>query len=215
MQAIDLTGQIFERLTVIERNGALNGSVSWRCRCDCGNELVVRSRALRGGATKSCGCLNQERRRERKTVHGMSDAPEGVAWRHMMQRCGKPKTQNFHRYGGRGISVCDLWHSFEHFYADMGPRPSPDHTLEREDNDRGYEPGNCVWATRDKQYSNRSTNHRLTHNGKTLTVTEWATKLGFQPMTIFSRLKSGWSVERALTTPLIPMAERRWPRPAA
>ena len=120
----------------------------------------------------------------------------------MKSRCLNPKSQQYHNYGGRGIKVCDRWQRFENFYADMGDRPSAQHTLDRRDNDRGYEPGNCEWRTYTQQNNNTRRSHRLTHNGETHTIAEWAAILGVPKQRLVNRITTyGWSAERALTEP--------------
>lgn len=123
-------------------------------------------------------------------------------WKRMIERCCNPKDTNYARYGGRGITVCARWReSSSAFFDDMGPKPSPDLTLDRIDNDGPYEPANCRWATRREQTRNKRTNVRLTHNGRTQCVVDWAREHGLDPKTLASRLKMGWSMERALSTP--------------
>lgn len=123
------------------------------------------------------------------------------AWSNMKVRCFNPKYPLFHRYGGRGITVCDRWLTFENFMADVGEPPSARHTIERIDNDRGYEPGNVRWATVRDQASNRRTNRKLTLAGETLTVSEWARRLGLNVSSLLERIQTGWPIEKALTTP--------------
>ena len=123
-------------------------------------------------------------------------------WKSMMQRCNYPKHIGYARYGGRGIKVCERWHDFAAFLADMGECPSKDMTMERIDNDLGYQPGNCRWATKAEQSRNRSHCVLLTHNGITQNITDWALALGMRPQTLTERLRLGWTPERALTQPL-------------
>jgi len=118
----------------------------------------------------------------------------------MWQRCTTPENPNYARYGGRGIRVCERWKKFENFFADMGKRPSPKHSIERKDNDGDYTPKNCVWATREEQANNTRRNRYLTHNGETLTLEAWAKRLGLSSSTLSHRLTKGWPLEEVLTT---------------
>jgi hypothetical protein len=139
---------------------------------------------------------------ERK--HGMTGTPELRAWDKMTRRCTDQRLWNYRRYGGRGITVCERWtgeNGFANFLADMGPRPGDGYSLDRTDNDRGYCPENCRWATRIEQGSNKSNNHRLTFQGETLTSAEWSRRLGLARYTIERRTRAGWSAEETLTTP--------------
>ena len=158
---IDLTGQRFERLLVLERgeNNA-RGHSRWVCRCDCGRTKLVWATDLRGGRSRSCGCLRVELVRASYTTHGHTwaggETAEYRAWAHMRDRCYNPRRKDYRHYGGRGITVCPRWReSFQAFFDDMGPKPSPDLTLDRKDNDGNYEPGNVRWATRSQQNSNQ------------------------------------------------------------
>lgn len=128
--------------------------------------------------------------------------PEYHVWRNMKKRCTDPRHDHFKYYGGRGIRVCQRWLvSFSNFILDLGPRPSPKHTIERLDNNGNYEPGNVKWATDEEQRRNRSDNSKITWNGETLTVTEWAHRLRIPVETIARRVRRGWSPEKVVTTP--------------
>jgi hypothetical protein len=156
----NLTGQRFGRLAVLQEAGARHGNRYWRCECDCGGETTVRTKSLRNGDTNSCGCLWLEIIKASNATHRLTETPEYRAWRAAKDRCYNPNTWNFHNYGGRGISMCDRWrNSFEAFYADMGPRPSAQHSIDRINNDGNYEPDNCRWSTRKEQRANRRDNH--------------------------------------------------------
>lgn len=129
----------------------------------------------------------------------MSQTPIFGRWQAMLARTGNPKSSHYRNYGARGIRVCKRWLTFENFLADMGPTFADDLELERIDNERGYSPGNCRWATHREQNRNKRTNHRVTWNGRTQTVQEWGEELGIKPNTIITRLRRGWSVDRALS----------------
>ena len=135
-------------------------------------------------------------------IHGLHGSPEWKSWMNMRARCLNPKAINYERYGGRGITICERWKSFESFYADMGPKPSPRHTLERKDNMRGYEPGNCIWDTPENQVNNRRSNINITMNGKTQTLARWCRELGLNYKNILPRIRElGWDPVRAITQP--------------
>lgn len=154
--------------------------------------------------------------RATNTKHGQArrgqQTPEYVAWVDMRGRCFNPRNKSFKDYGGRGIGVDARWcESFEAFLADVGPRPSPKHTLERVNNDRGYVPTNVRWATRAEQNANRRFNRMITFNGRTLHLSGWARQLGVSVKTLGGRIRSGWPIERALTA-AVDEAKRRWAR---
>lgn len=153
----DLTGQRFGRLVVLEEGERTkSGQVIWYCMCDCGNERRIPVSSLTSGRTKSCGCRRKDVKAQEVTTHGFSKGnPTYRSWAHMLARCHNPNNKYYHNYGGRGIKVCDRWrYSFENFLADMGERPNGK-TIDRKDNDGGYEPGNCRWADWQSQMSNR------------------------------------------------------------
>jgi len=199
----NLVGKHFGRLIVLQySHRSDNGLHYWLCQCECGSVAKVHSKCLSGGLTKSCGCLQKECRAAGRRTHGMSSSKEYRIWRGMIRRCVESKAVNYKRYGGRGITVCKRWRSFEVFYADMGPIPSKKHTIERKDTNGNYEPNNCYWATMKEQQRNKSTNHLITFKGETKPVVQWADDLGLTPSALYNRLnKNKWSVAKALTTP--------------
>jgi hypothetical protein len=155
---IDLAGKRFGRLVV----GAYVGDGKWSCTCDCGTVVVVRGYDLRGGDTKSCGCLARELSRARLTTHGMSRSREYRTWQGMKQRCLNPRAPNFDNYGGRGIPIyADYIPSFEAWFADAGPRPL-DTSLDRPDVNGGYLPGNMQWADAKQQARNKRLRRKST-----------------------------------------------------
>lgn len=151
---VDLVGKRFGQLSVIEMSSRKNGRIMWRCKCECGEELDVRGTHLRSGATTTCGCGRASLTIARSTTHGYSNRTEYFIWWSMKARCLNKNHKQYSDYGGRGITICQRWlDSFENFLNDMGDRPGK-LTLDRIDNDKGYEPGNCRWATRQEQYAN-------------------------------------------------------------
>lgn len=134
--------------------------------------------------------------------HGLRKTPEYRIWAAMKTRCNNPKAKGYQHYGGKGIAVCPEWsNSFRQFYEDMGTRPSPKHSIERDDGTKGYSKNNCRWATAKEQVCNRpGYNRLLTHAGKTQTVAEWAAEIGMSPVTLHCRMKKGWPVDRILTS---------------
>lgn len=199
---IDIAGQVFGRLTIISFCFLRNGRSVWLCQCSCGRRVALRANDVRRGATKSCGCLHSETSAEngrRNRTHGKSGSPEYAIWIGVLRRCCKSTRDEYERYGGRGVTACNRWRdSFEAFYADMGPRPSPQHSIDRIDNNRGYEPGNCRWATAKEQQRNKRNNRMLTHDGRTQCATDWAEEVHITRGCLLERLRRGWSVARAL-----------------
>lgn len=176
----------------------------WNCRCDCGNVTVVSGKALRRGTTKSCGCLHMWLLKSgtNTRIHGHARkghfSKEYTAWAGAKTRCGSHSCRGFKNYGGRGIAMCDKWkQSFEAFLKDMGLCPNG-MTLDRIDNNKGYQPGNCRWASRKAQNNNKRNNHRICFNGKSMTISEWADSIGIDQRTIWKRIMRGWPMERAL-----------------
>lgn len=195
----DITGQKFGKLTVLElvtKSGAVTHL--WRCACDCGGETVAQGGALRGGKSKSCGCLQLQS----ATKHGMYGTPAYESWRQMKGRCLNEKHEAYPDYGGRGITVCDRWMDFANFYADMGAKPKRK-SLDRIDNNGNYEPGNCRWTNFVTQNNNRRSSRFLTIDGKTKTVTEWIRKSGLPRHVVWNRLRTGWEPKDAISVPLV------------
>jgi hypothetical protein len=193
------TGQRYGRLVAVRVDPG--DPLKWLCRCDCGTTKFVRVTHVRAGRTQSCGCLKLQRSIESHTTHGMVDAPEYTVWATMFQRCTNPNHDKFATYGGRGISVCERWFFFENFFADMGQRPTPLHSIDRKDNDGNYEPENCRWATQKEQARNRRTSRMLNFQGRDMTLAEVAEISGVNYDLLKKRTKMGWDAERAVMTP--------------
>lgn len=214
-QIADRTGQRFGRLVAVERVGKTARRQSlWRCQCDCGNTHIVETTKLANGNTKSCGCHRVDFARGlphgQALTHGHSTrtagkSPEYFVWQGMKDRCSRKASNSYRRYGGRGIVVCDLWKSsFEAFLADMGPRPTLQHTLDRINNDGNYEPGNCRWATPKVQARNTSSIKLISVNGEEMSISEARDKYApdVPVATIYGRIRQlGWAPERALFAP--------------
>ena len=204
---MDLTGQRYSRLVVIEeapsrkRKDKKGLRRYWICRCDCGNTTEVQQENLRSKSVRSCGCFRQENYGSGARRHGATGTPEYRAWYSMVSRCRYSNTKDAHRYKDRGIKVCEEWLKFEAFFADMGKRPSPIHSLDRIDNDGDYTPENCRWATPEEQSNNRANNRYFTYKGKKKTVAQWSREFGVSYSMLAGRLKRGWDMKRSLNQP--------------
>jgi hypothetical protein len=197
----DFTGRTIGKYTVVRLSRRAKHS-HWLCRCECGAERDVRSDALVAG--RQCECVARKQAAEKNKTHGMTGSPEYRTWGAMLQRCHNPNSDRYADWGGRGVKVCDRWReSFEAFYADVGPRPSPRHSLDRfPDKNGNYEPGNVRWATPREQQQNMRSNRLVEFRGETLCLSEWARRFGMKRGTLRRRLDWGWSAEDALTLPL-------------
>lgn len=172
------------------------------CTCNCGHQFEQDKAALRLNPGVMCKSCAGKVAAKARGADGRSTTPEWHAWRNMLQRCSNPNAQAYHNYGARGLTVCKRWEKFENFLADMGPRPEG-HTLERVNNEKGYKPSNCVWATPEQQNRNTRTSRWLTANGERMLLVDWARRLGTKPTTIWLRLdRYGWSEQDACTTPV-------------
>lgn len=202
---MDLSGQQLGRWLVESRApNSASGQTMWSCVCSCGTRKVVAATVLRDGRSKSCGCLRSEVTTARSTKHGHSPTggltPTYHSWVGMVQRCTNQRHTSWPDYGGRGITVCERWMTFNNFIADMGVKP-PRSSIDRLDNSKGYSPGNCRWTTVILQARNRRSNVFITANGVTRTRAEWAERLGISPSTLDDRIKHGCSEVEAVTMP--------------
>lgn len=200
---IDLTNQQFGRLTVLHRHpeNTNQGSARWICECGCENKtiVIVSAAHLRNGTIEGCGCVRRERVIAAKTTHGLRHTPENSAWRGIKDRCYNPKHRHYADYGGRGITMCDEWKDdFEAFYRDMGPRPSPEHSIDRVENDKSYSKDNCRWATAEEQANNRRSNLVYELNGVFKTLPDWCSDLGLNYKQTYQRIYRGMLFEEAI-----------------
>lgn len=196
----DLAGRKFGQWTVLRYAGKQKKAHQWLCECKCGTISKV-SGANLGRASLSCGCLKHKRAAAKKQIHGVRRDAEYEAWSLMLARCVNTKRRDYCFYGGRGIRVCERWrYSFDTFYADMGPKPST-RSLDRINHDGDFEEANCRWVTAKQRQRNRR-RRMLAYQGRTLCVAKWAKRLGVSRATLYNRIQDGWTVERAITTPV-------------
>ena len=175
------------------------GKNKWRCLCECGIIKIIRTDHLKEQRVKSCGCSSAALYAESRQTHGMTNHPAYTNWYHMMSRCTNPKNDRFADYGGRGITVTERWKDVTNFIADMGEKPSPDHSIDRIDNNGNYEPGNCRWATSSEQASNTSKTRKVTFEGRTQSIAQWAKERGIKEATLYYRIvRYGWPIEKAM-----------------
>ena len=203
-KTVDLIGQKFGRLTVIERCPRnKHGQDMWLCKCDCGKEKVINGQSLRRGRTKSCGCLNSELATARKYKHGMSRDSIYSVWEHLHKRS----------YGNGEIKVADCWlHDFQAFYDYVSKLPhfgEKGYSLDRIDTYGNYEPNNVRWADDETQANNKRNNHWVEYDGRVQTVAQWAREKGLNSETLYRRLNVlHWDVEKALNTPSVEYRNR-------
>lgn len=201
----NLTGQKFGRLTLLEpvmhKTSSGRYRYAYRCLCDCGNERIVFTYNLKNGHTQSCGCQGYERRTVARITHHQSNSRLYSIWDNMNARCFNHKNTCYVRYGGRGITVCDEWRTFENFYNwAMSSGYSDELTIDRIDVDGNYCPENCRWADFYTQANNKKNNRFIEFKGKKMTIPQWSRETGISQGTIRSRIdRLGWSVEDALT----------------
>lgn len=214
---LELEGQVIgcyrvlRRATEDEHPRGKGIKPQWLCRCECGAERFVRSTGLML-RPKACG-LDGHRYVFLRHGRKVSTFPEYGSWEKMRERCGNPKHEKFPNYGGRGITVCPQWGDFMTFLRDMGPKPTREHSIERKDVNGNYEPDNCVWATNDEQCRNKTNTIWVEWQGVKVKLVDLADELGIDNARIAGRLRIGWDLERAITTPVEPrkiyMTKRR------
>lgn len=212
-RTVDLTGQRFGRLTVLERskNQKKKGTV-WTCKCECGSLVDVSAGHLKDGHTKSCGCLVKEKasyrisHASRNVKHGMTNTRIYRIYHKMYLRCYSKDNPAYHNYGGRGITICQEWlgeHGFENF-ADWSMKNgyADNLSIDRKDNEKGYSPDNCRWATAKEQANNTRSTVFLTYKGETKSASEWSEITGIRQDTLTYRKRHGWTDEECIEIPL-------------
>jgi len=198
---LNLVGLKFGRLTVLslDKTDTTKNS-KWFCLCDCGVKTSVYRPCLVQNHTKSCGCFSVEQFKIRSTTHGMSNTPAYKRWEDMHTRCYNSNTRSYKNYGGRGITVCKEWHCFEAFYSDMGSPPKG-MSLERKNNNEGYNKKNCKWATPKEQSNNRRSNRIVEYKNCKMTLSQLSEKYKLGYKDLYKRLSAGWSIEDAIEIP--------------
>lgn len=210
---IDLTGQKFGKLTVIKRADDYispkgNHFVRWLCKCDCGNEAIVAGSSLRAkNGTKSCGCINKEKSRDRMLKHGLYGQRIYRIYKGMKERCYKKYCINYEDYGNRGIKICDEWLGdcgFINFYNwAISNGYKDDLSIDRINVDGDYEPNNCRWITNIEQQNNKRNNIKVLYNNKYISLLELSKETNINFNTLKGRICNyGWSVEKAISTPV-------------
>lgn len=192
---IDMTGIRYGAIVALNDVGlCADGKYKWLCQCDCGNKFESSGSKIRSGETVTCPACSKERVRLSRVKHGMRKTAEYRIWTHIKSRCYNEKVPEFKHYGGRGISMCDRWlSSFNNFIADMMVRPTNKHSIDRIDNNGNYEPSNCRWATSSEQANNTRSNRKITINGTTKNMGQWANENGLRHESVYKRLKRGKS----------------------
>ena len=199
----DMTGLRFGRLIVLNREPNIDGHTMWRCKCDCGKIKIAEAYSLRSGKTKSCGCLSLEMLEKGRTKHGLYKTKLYGHFEKMVDRCENKNHNSYKNYGGRGIAICSEWrHDFKAFYDwSMKNGFKEGLSIDRIDNNKGYSPDNCRWATQKEQMNNIRTNRRIEYNGVTHTLSEWSEITNISKSCLFKRIRSGWGAEELLTIP--------------
>lgn len=210
-----VAGERFGRLTTVSAfDRTPSGKIRWLCQCVCGGETVAAVSGLRSGDVTSCGCYQKEvltRPRRHGEAARSGKSAQYLIYRGMIRRCYNKANKSYHRYGGRGIAVCERWlNSFTDFLEDVGRRPSPAHSLDRyPDPDGNYEPGNCRWATQVEQQNNRTNNRIVIRNGQRMTLTQLAEMAVVDAPTLAYRLDRGWDIEDAISLSPSPLSRQR------
>lgn len=188
MSALDLQGKKFGRLTVIEKAGKDKArNILWKCKCDCGNYLIIKACDIKRGHSVSCGCYQKERASEANKIHGKSNTKLHYVWTDMLKRCENPKHHAYKWYGGKGVKVCDEWKEFvgfEKWALENGYKAGL--TIDRIDGNGDYCPQNCRWATRKQQSNNLSTCVFFEFMGERLNITQFCEKYSVSPWLFYS-----------------------------
>lgn len=204
MGYIDLTGQRFGKQVALEKVGSSkDGRATWLCRCDCGQEITTTSANLIRGHTKSCGCFRKERVTEAHQTHGDGSHINRNRlyhiWADIKNRCNSPNCRAYKNYGGRGIHVCEEWQNYSAFkqWAFQNGY-NEELTIDRIDVNKDYSPSNCRWVSKHEQCQNKRNSRKISYNGETKTLSQWAIELRIPRTTFAHRLDDGWNIEEAM-----------------
>lgn len=194
---INYIGIKYNKLTVTEKL-----KKGYKCQCECGNFTGIKSiYEIKSGHKKSCGCLNTLRRKEKaaswKRTHNQHGTKTYNIWKNMRSRCNSPNSSGYYKYGAQGIKVCSRWSDFENFLEDMGKCPE-NHSIERINPEKNYEPSNCKWIPLADQRWNKTNSRLISYNGETKNLSKWAQETGIHRKTIDGRIKAGWTIAQAL-----------------
>lgn len=203
-KVINLTGKQYGRLTAIKHIGKdKHNNAMWKCKCSCGNTIIVRGATLRNGKANSCGCLHKEMTKDlakNNITHNMSNTRLYRVWQNIKSRCYYKQNNRYENYGGRGIKVCDEWkNDFKSFYEWAVTNGYKDTlTIDRINVNGDYEPNNCRWSTLIQQGRNKRNNKTYTINGETRCLSEWCELLNLNYNTVSTRIHRNWAIEKAL-----------------
>lgn len=196
-----LEGKKFNMLTVIEKDGHMGKKVLWKCICECGNYTHVSTNDLTSNNTKSCGCYNKDAIKNRSITHGLSKTQIYHSWTAMKDRCFNKNSNRYKDYGGRGITICDKWLSFEGFYEDMGDSFKPNLSIDRIDYNKNYELSNCKWSNCTEQANNKRNVKLYEYNGIKDSLNNICRELNLNRALVYNRIRKGWSIEKAIEKP--------------
>ena len=198
------SGTKFGKLAIIQEIEPDGGRRTFLCRCDCGNLKAVRLVYLTTYKTRSCGCYSRETSKKVNTKHGRFGESIYRVWGSMIQRCCNPRNEHYNHYGARGITICPQWYEFEQFYGwALGAGYNKGLTIERKNNNEGYNPSNCIWTSKLRQANNRRSNRRIEYKGESHTLADWGRITRIKDTILWKRIfQRKWSIERSLTTPV-------------
>jgi len=209
-RVIELTGEKFGKLTVIERAGTRRKRAMWKCECECGITTIVAGQDLKSGNTKSCGCVGKEKIKNLRYKHGLSHTRIHNIWWALYQRCCDENSSSYHWYGAKGITMCEDWKEFNNFHKWCYENGyNENFSIDRKNNNIGYYPDNCRWVDMKTQQRNRGNNRFITIGGITKKLCEWSEESGLHHVTILSRIKRGVPEDKWLSINPIPRRDSK------